>query len=90
MEDTQRIVTAREVYDVEFGFLHRTCLELVCKEVKEMSEFYKIPLECFDVSALTFQKYKMWVDNKNYIEKLKQEKQEEINKKFGKQKELIK
>lgn len=82
MEEELRIITDREIYDKYFGVLHSVCMDIAIKEAIEKSQTYKIPIELFDISALTFQHYKMWLDKKDFIEVKRKEKQAEVDKKF--------
>ena len=75
-----RIITEREIYDDEFGKRHKTCMEIAIKEAKEMAEKYNLPIELFDISALTFQAYKMWTDKLDYIRHLQKERQAILDK----------
>lgn len=81
--DPPRIVTEREIYDQCFGGLHETCMDIAIKEAQKKSKDWNIPIELFDISALTFQHYKMWQDKKDFIDFKKKEKQAEIDKRFG-------
>lgn len=82
MEEEPRNITGREIYDHYFGGLHSACMDIAIEEAMEKSQKYKIPLQLFDISALTYQHYRMWLDKFDFIEFEKKKKQVEIDKKF--------
>ena len=81
--DPPRIITEREIYDHFFGGLHEACMDIAITEAKKMAEKHGIPIEAFDISALTFQHYKMWLDKQFFIKDEMIKKQEEVDKKFN-------
>jgi hypothetical protein len=85
MDDIPRVITDRETYFRHFGDLHKTCMKIAIEEAIEMSKAYDIPLELFDISALTFQHYKMWNDKQDAIKFWKEEKQKELDDRLAKQ-----
>jgi hypothetical protein len=80
--DEPRIITEREMFDMNFAYLHSTCMDMACKEAIKCSETHHIPIDNFDISALTFQLFKMWVDNRNYLQSQMVVKQNELDKHF--------
>ena len=75
------IVTEREIYNREFYNRHYSCMQMAINEIKDIMQANQgMPLECFDISALTFQHYKMWTDRIEYIKAKQKELQEQLDK----------
>jgi hypothetical protein len=62
-----RTVTEREIYNREFLALHKTCMQMACAEATEIANEYDVPIECFDISALTYQHFRLWSDRREFI-----------------------
>lgn len=79
MNDILRRVTEREIYDEHFGALHKICMEIAINEAKEMAEKYSLPITAFDISALTYQHYRMYLDKNIFIQQEKEKKQKQLD-----------
>lgn len=62
-----RRVTEREVFEELYGSIHDACLERTADKVTKVAKEYNIPIACFDISALTYQTFRVWLDNRSYI-----------------------
>ena len=74
-----RTVTEREIYNREFYALHKTCMQMASIEAKEVAKEYDIPIECFDISALTYQHFRLWSDRREWIKMKQAELQKEVD-----------
>ena len=79
-QEVSREVTEREIYNKYFLSLHKSCMKMAIEEAQEMSKTYGVPIELFDISALTFQHYKMWQDRSTWIKEKQTELQTKIDK----------
>ena len=80
MQDVPRQVTSKEVFDDYYGgSIHTACLREVCKLVLDCCKEFGIPLSCFDISALTYQRFHPWFNNRMKIKDLKEKMQADLD-----------
>ena len=72
-----RRITLWEVYEQKFGSTHGSCMDKACEEAKEKSKLHNIPIECFNISALTFQHWQKCIDKENYLKAIRDSKNKE-------------